>query len=626
MRRNHALKMVLFQLYSVGIKGVLPLRSYHSIRAENSKVMKGLSGLSALDIVKEHGIPIQRVSLSRGLALNRFEKDFLIYPEYSDTDEADKMLQLLSSLKKDIKAAANQEDSLMAVWDNYKLSSYVVPKKYGGVDMCYKDLLTICEGLGSYWRFYFRFEQTHLASSLILLYGNDLQKLHYLPQIASGVIRPVVGFSRPEMESNLKSVTSLCDFTNGKQNLIATNYFINAADANLLLVFAKQAGDKVVCYLVERKDGNSDVFEMGTKTSVFGRNGLEVNLLDFKQMTMESSAVLGKPENGKKISQKTLVKRITFGAAVVGFMKTLINSLSEYCNRTLQQNLPLAKMNAIKHLVTKLALNTYVLESMCYYVGGLHDEELVLSLDVEEAVIHKYARHLLSEALSSTIDVVGINAVASGMNFNELLNEIMASLLLSSTELDLKKFVASQVIMSYANANADNIRQWRSFDKRLYERIFGRVEKAISFHDPKLQHFIAEHAHPSLKDACINLEHTMWRLESLLNLLLSNHGKSIIHDYTALGAISKVIEYNFGMITTIARSSRSYSIGLRNSDLEISWAQLYCSEAANISMAELRKLYDYFRFERMNSVHSKIGESVLNTGEYCIESPITRNW
>uniref|UniRef100_A0A0R3Q4T9 SWIM-type domain-containing protein n=1 Tax=Brugia timori TaxID=42155 RepID=A0A0R3Q4T9_9BILA len=341
--------------------------------------------------------------------------------------------------------------------------------------------------------------------------------------------------------------------------------------------------------------------------------------------------------------------------------------LSEYCNRTLQQNLPLAEMNAVKHLVTKLALNTYVLESMCYYVGGLHDEKLVLSLDVEEAIIHvscscfmvfkfrgvccyKYARHLLSEALSSTIDVVGINTATSGMNFNELLDEIMASLLLSNTELDLKKFVASQVIMSYANTNADsiklitlclNFRQWRSFDKRLYERIFGRVEKAISFHDPKLQHFIAEHAHPSLKDACINLEHTMWRLESLLNLLLSNHGKSIINDYTALGAISKVIEYNFGMITTIARSSRSYSIGLRNSDLEvfqlyhvalpslqlhISWAQLYCSEAANMSMAELRKLYDYFRFERMNSVHAKIGESVLNTGEYCIESPITRNW
>lgn len=61
----------------------------------------------------------------------------------------------------------------------------------------------------------------------------------------------------------------------------------------------------------------------------------------------------------------------------------------------------------------------------------------------------------------------------------------------------------------------------------------------------------------------------MWRLESLLNLLLSIHGKSIISDYSVIKAVSKVIEYNFGMVTTIARSSRSYSIGLRNADLEV---------------------------------------------------------
>ncbi|OZC09146.1 acyl-CoA dehydrogenase protein [Onchocerca flexuosa] len=621
MRRScYALKTVLFQSSSIRTNGVLSMRSCHSAGAENVRPMKGTDGLSALDIVKEYGIPIQRVSLSRGLALNRFEKDFFIYPEYSDTDAAENILQLVSALKNDIKASAVQEDPDIALWDKYKLSSYAVPKKYGGVDMCYKDLLTLCEGLGSYWSFYFRFEQTHLAASLILLYGNDQQKSHYLPQIASGVIRPVVGFSR---DSNLESVTSLCELIDGKQKLIATNHFINASDANLLLIFAKQDGNNS-CYLVERRDGGSDTFEMGSKTFIFGRNGLEIN--SWKQMTVEPTSMLGKPEDGKKISQQTLVKRITFGAAVVGFMKNLMSTLSEYCNTTLQQNLPLAERNTIKHLVTKLALNTYVLESMCYYVGGLHDEELILSVDVEEAIIHKYARRLLSEATSSTIDIIGLDAATSGMNFDGLMSEIMAALLFSSTELDLKDFVASQVIISYANANASKIKQWRSFDKRIYERIFGHVEKAISFHDPKLKHFIAEHTHPSLKEACTNLEHTMWRLESLLNLLLSNHGKSIINDYSVLRAISKVIEYNFGMVATIARSSRSYSIGLRNGDLEISWAQLYCSEAANMSMAELRKLYDYFRFERLNSLHSKIGQSVLDTGGYCIESPITRNW
>uniref|UniRef100_A0A0R3RZF5 Acyl-CoA_dh_N domain-containing protein n=1 Tax=Elaeophora elaphi TaxID=1147741 RepID=A0A0R3RZF5_9BILA len=190
--------MVLSQSCSTGIKGMLSVRSCRSVGAQNIKLMKGSGGLSALDIVKEYGISVQRISLSRGLALNRFEKDFFIYPEYSDTDAAESMLQLVSALKDDIKAAADQEDCLMALWDKYKLSSYAVPKKYGGVDMCYKDLLTVCEGLGSYWSFYFRFEQTHLAASLILLYGNDLQKSRYLPQIASGVIRPAVGFFRSE--------------------------------------------------------------------------------------------------------------------------------------------------------------------------------------------------------------------------------------------------------------------------------------------------------------------------------------------------------------------------------------------------------------------------------------------
>uniref|UniRef100_A0A915PUW7 Acyl-CoA dehydrogenase/oxidase N-terminal domain-containing protein n=1 Tax=Setaria digitata TaxID=48799 RepID=A0A915PUW7_9BILA len=615
MKRSYSVfKTVLIRPCSVGARNVLSVRSCQSLGAENSKSVRETNGLSACDIVREYGIPIQRVSLSRGLALNRFEKDFFIYPEYSDTDTAENILKLVSALKEDIKAAASHGNSIAALWDRYKLSSYAVPKEYGGVNMCYKDLLALCEGLGSYWRFYIRFEQTHLAASLILLFGNDQQKSQYLPQIASGAIRPAIGFPESEMDPNLELVASLCGSSSDKQKLIATEHFINGSDADLLFVFSKRDENEVVCYLVDRKNGDIGTFEVGTKTSIFGRSGLEINSLGFKQQTIEANSMLGKPEDGKKIAQEVLIKRITFGAAVVG-----------YFIRILQYN----AAGELAHLVTQLALNTYVLESMCYYIGGLHDEELALLVDVEEAIIHKYARDLLSKAISSTADIIGVSAVTSTVDFDGLLNDMIAALLLSSTELDLKNFVASQVIISYANTNANRIKQWRTFDKRLYDRIFGHVEKAISFHDPKLQHFIAEHVHPSLKEACSNLEYTMWRLEALLDLLLSKHGKGIISDYNVLRSISKVTEYNLGMVTTIARSSRSYSIGLRNSDLEISWAQLYCSEAANMSMAELRKLYDCvvdFHFERLNYLNSKIGQSVVDNGGYCVESPVTRNW
>lgn len=38
--------------------------------------------------------------------------------------------------------------------------------------------------------------------------------------------------------------------------------------------------------------------------------------------------------------------------------------------------------------MTDLALNTFVLESMAYYIGGMQDEELILTVDVENAVVH----------------------------------------------------------------------------------------------------------------------------------------------------------------------------------------------------------------------------------------------
>lgn len=39
---------------------------------------------------------------------------------------------------------------------------------------------------------------------------------------------------------NLESLASLGELTNGRQKLVAKNYFVNALDANLFLVFAKQ--------------------------------------------------------------------------------------------------------------------------------------------------------------------------------------------------------------------------------------------------------------------------------------------------------------------------------------------------------------------------------------------------
>lgn len=44
------------------------------------------------------------------------------------------------------------------------------------------------------------------------------------------------------------------------------------------------------------------------------------------------------------------------------------------------------------------------------------------------------------------------------------------------------------------------------------------------------------------------------------------------------------------MIALIARTSRSYAVGLKNSDIEIAWAHQYCRKAANQSVNNMEAL------------------------------------
>uniref|UniRef100_A0A1I7XSF4 C-CAP/cofactor C-like domain-containing protein n=1 Tax=Heterorhabditis bacteriophora TaxID=37862 RepID=A0A1I7XSF4_HETBA len=67
------------------------------------------------------------------------------------------------------------------------------------------------------------------------------------------------------------------------------------------------------------------------------------------------------------------------------------------------------------------------------------------------------------------------------------------------------------------------------------KRIFRRKSINEDMKNPRLTHYIAEHAHPSLQ----------------------NH---------------------LSMVAVISRSSRSYAVGLRNSDIELAWATFICTK------------------------------------------------
>ncbi|VDK63380.1 unnamed protein product [Cylicostephanus goldi] len=144
--------------------------------------------------------------------------------------------------------------------------------------------------------------------------------------------------------------------------------------------------------------------------------------------------------------------------------------------------------------------------------------------------------------------------------------------------------------------------------------------------NPRLTHYIAEHAHPSLQMACQDLEFSISRVNNVITKLINEQGKNLDKDYATLDRLVTVLQNHLAMVAVISRSSRSYSIGLRNSDIEIAWSTFICSKLSRENWFLLKELDDYFGLLRLNPSLLNVGRAVFDMGGYQIESPLERNW
>uniref|UniRef100_F1KZ66 Acyl-CoA dehydrogenase family member 9 n=1 Tax=Ascaris suum TaxID=6253 RepID=F1KZ66_ASCSU len=593
-------------------------------------------------ITDHSDIPIEKLSLSRGLALNRFEKDFLIYPEYLDSESAANIKSFAVELRNDLrKALANGkpsngafQQSVLAVLKKASLWSAYVPAEYGGIGMCNKDLLCISEVLGIDWNVYMTLTQIQRAVKAITVYGTQEQKESLLPRIASGSLRPAIclfeengGFDFAAMRTTSTASGGGVEKLNGRKNRV-----IGAANANLFFIFANrksslQDSDAFRCFLVEKDSLPEGALTVTSPLRTLGLNGLDVSTVELRDLSVTSANVLGSSSEGPDIALELSASNdFTYGAAVVGFLKLLTAELVHFCNTTVQYNVSLSENPGIQRLLTEMCLTTFVLESMSYYIGGLLDEELIIASDIEAAVIHKYANRALRLAISTTVEVLGTGSCDMEFRFEKMFRDAITVMSLSNAETNLTEQISMGTLTSWANTNAGRLSAWRSGKTGAFSRLFGAESDHAQINNPKLVHFIAEHAHPSLEYACRDLEQTMSRLNIVLGKVTAEQGKHLETDFAALCSISSVVENNLGMVAAISRASRSYSIGLRNADLEVAWALTYCSRAARHSLTELNGLLDYFGLVRFHPSLLQIGRAALDMGGYCLESPVEKNW
>ncbi|KAK5981042.1 Acyl CoA DeHydrogenase [Trichostrongylus colubriformis] len=577
--------------------------------------------------------PIEKVSLSRGLVMNKFEKDFMIYPEYTDTDDVKAIQGFTEVLRKTLQLTVDHKelekqgsltDAVKGALNDSTVYAALTPSEYGGLGLGYKDRVKMFEDISMDWNIYANVAAVNALANTLLLFGSTELKEKYFPFITSGKCRPVIAFVDDSSDSSTAEVIGGAR-TKSLIRLENTRC-IGMHNANLAIVFASSAHHDTKekyysCYLIDRSElKETDQWEF-KRDETSGLKACDIGSLTVS-ISLTEEHLIGELGQGVEVRDELAsINCLPLAAASAGYGKRLLNGLAAFCNRTpsaRRENDLLSNDPGLQYTTTEFALKVYALESASYYLAGLLDERLPVVLDIENALIHKLTRDVLRSSVFTCVDLAGLRALDPAFHFEKDIRDVTTLLSLSREE-SMVESVAIATLSSWASVSHKRI---ANSLKRLLRQ--ETLEDELRY--PKLKHYIAEHAHPSLQAACQDLEFSMSRVHNVISKMVAETGKNVQHDFATLDRLVTVIQNHLVMVAVISRASRSYSIGLRNSDVEIAWTTFICARASRENWFLLEALNDYFGLIRLNPSLVNVGKAIFDMGGYQIESPIERNW
>ncbi|KAJ1373825.1 hypothetical protein KIN20_036347 [Parelaphostrongylus tenuis] len=411
-------------------------------------------------------LPIEKVSLSRGLAMNKFEKDFMIYPEYADTDDVRTIQGFTDVLRKslelttdraDLEKHGSLPDGVRGALNDCTVYSALVPSAYGGLGLGYKDQMKLFENLSIDWNIHANVAVLSSVVNALLLFGSDEIKEKYFPLIVSGKCRPIIaviddkGIDSHSEISGTGRTKTLMRLKN--QRCIGVN------NANVAIVLATSAHHEsknkyCSCYIIDRTElKESDTWEF-TRDETFGLKAFDVGLLNVVASINERQ-LIGNLGQGLEIMDELVSGAcLPLAAAAVGYSKRLLRDLAAICNKTpsaRKENAMMSDETSSLHIATEFALKIYALESTSYYLAGLLDERMPIVLDIENALIHKLTQDVLLSSISATMGLAGTQASCSSIHFEKDIRDVITLLSLQSRNPSTVEDVSMAALSSWAS-------------------------------------------------------------------------------------------------------------------------------------------------------------------------------
>ncbi len=264
------------------------------------------------------------------------------------------------------------------------LLGIAIPEEFGGFGQSFLTNMKANEAIGSAYSFSVAFmAHTGIGSLPLLYYGNQEQKEHYLPLLASGEWLAAYCLTEPSAGSDANAGKTKAVLSEDGQHYILNGqkmWITNGGFADLLTVFAKIDNDRVLsAFLVE---SSTEGITMTPEEHKMGIKGSSTRQIFFNDVKVPIQNHLGKRGEGYRIALNILhLGRIKLGATVIGGMRRAINYSVNYSMERKQFGASLADFGAIKHKLAEQVIKTFSTESAVYRASKDIQDEITTFLD-----------------------------------------------------------------------------------------------------------------------------------------------------------------------------------------------------------------------------------------------------
>ena len=260
-----------------------------------------------------------------------------------------------------------------------------IPEEYGGAGLdqiSYGLIMQELERCDSGLR-----STSSVQSSLVMYpiwkFGNEVQKIKYLPKLATGEMIGCFGLTEPDFGSNPGGM--ITNFTEDGDHLIlngAKMWISNAPFADIAIVWAKDSNNRIKGLIVERGMEGFDTPEMHGKHSLRASSTGE---LIFNNVRVPKENIL--PNKDGLGAPLSCLDSARYGIAwgAIGAAMDCYDSALRYSKERIQFGKPIASFQLIQKKLAEMITEITKAQLLTYRLGQLKNEDRATTAQISMA-------------------------------------------------------------------------------------------------------------------------------------------------------------------------------------------------------------------------------------------------